>query len=55
MALDLCSSTIVLSGGKVVFSGPTEKVLNDSEFLHHNALEAPLCYARPYCQLEHAP
>ncbi|MGB3297992.1 MAG: energy-coupling factor ABC transporter ATP-binding protein [Phormidesmis sp.] len=55
MALDLCSSTIVLSQGKVVFSGPTEQVLSNPEFLHHHALESPLCYSRPYCQLEHAP
>lgn len=55
MALDLCSSTIVLSRGKVVFSGPTEQVLSNPEFLHHHALESPLCYSRPYCQLEHAP
>ncbi len=55
MALDLCSSTIVLSAGRVVFSGPTERVLGDPDFLHLHALEPPLCYARPYCQMEHAP
>ena len=55
MALDLCNSTIVLSRGKVVFSGPTEQVLSNPEFLQHHALESPLCYSRPYCQLEHAP
>ncbi|MGC1307587.1 MAG: ATP-binding cassette domain-containing protein [Phormidesmis sp.] len=55
LALDLCSSTVVLSRGKIVFSGPTEQVLSDPEFLHQHSLEPPLCYSRPYCQLEHAP
>jgi cobalt/nickel transport system ATP-binding protein len=55
MALELCSSTIVLGQGKVVFSGPTEQVLSNPEFLHHHSLESPLCYSRPYCQVEHAP
>jgi cobalt/nickel transport system ATP-binding protein len=55
MALELCSSTIVLSSGKVVFSGPTEQVLSNPEFLHHHSLESPLCYSRPYCQIEHDP
>ncbi|MGB3768171.1 MAG: energy-coupling factor ABC transporter ATP-binding protein [Phormidesmis sp.] len=55
MVLELCSSTIVLGQGSVVFSGPTEQVLNNPEFLRQHSLEPPLCYARPYCQLEHAP
>ncbi len=55
MALELCSSTIVLGRGKVVFSGPTEQVLSNPDFLHKHALESPLCYSRPYCQLEHSP
>ena len=55
MALELCSSTIVLGQGKVVFSGPTEQVMSDPQFLHQHSLEAPLCYSRPYCQIEHAP
>lgn len=55
MALDLCSSTVVLSQGRVVFSGPTEQVLSNPAFLDQHALESPLCYSRPYCQLEHAP
>jgi cobalt/nickel transport system ATP-binding protein len=55
LALDLCSTTVVLSQGKVVFSGPTEKVLSDAEFLQRHALEPPLCHSRPYCQLDHAP
>jgi cobalt/nickel transport system ATP-binding protein len=44
MALDLCGSTIVLSEGQVVFSGPTEEVLSDPAFLHQHSLELPLCY-----------
>lgn len=55
MALELCSSTIVLGQGSVVFSGPTEQVLGNPEFLRQHSLEPPLCYARPYCQLDHAP
>jgi cobalt/nickel transport system ATP-binding protein len=55
LALDLCSTTVVLSRGRVVFSGPTEKVLSDAEFLQQHSLEPPLCSSRPYCQLEHAP
>lgn len=55
MALELCSSTIVLGRGEVVFSGPTEQVLSNPEFLREHSLEPPLCYARPYCQIEHAP
>lgn len=55
MALDLCSRTIVLSQGQIVYDGPTEDVMNDQAFLEHHALEMPMCYARPYCQLEHRP
>ena len=55
MALELCSSTVVLGRGKVVFSGPTEQVLSNPEFLRQHSLEPPLCYARPYCQIEDAP
>jgi cobalt/nickel transport system ATP-binding protein len=55
LALELCQSTIVLSQGQVVFSGPTEQVLGDPDFLHRHALEPPLCYSRPYCRLEDAP
>lgn len=34
---------------------PTEQVLGDPDFLHRHALEPPLCYSRPYCQIDHAP
>jgi cobalt/nickel transport system ATP-binding protein len=55
LALDLCDRTVVLSQGKVVYDGPTEQVMSNPEFLDGHALESPLCYSRPYCQLEHAP
>ncbi len=55
MALELCSSTIVLGRGSIVFAGPTEQVLGDPDFLHRHSLEPPLCYSRPYCQIDHAP
>ena len=55
LALDLCDRTIVLSQGQVVYDGKTEQVMSNPEFLFGHALESPLCYSRPYCQLEHAP
>lgn len=55
LALDLCSRTIVLNHGRVVRDGATEEVLSDRAFLEQHHLEAPLCYSRPYCLLEHAP
>ena len=55
LALELCSRTVVLSQGQIVFDGQTEQVMNDSEFLHTHALEPPLSYSRPYCLIEHAP
>ncbi|GAA6621977.1 energy-coupling factor ABC transporter ATP-binding protein [Scytonema sp. NUACC26] len=54
LALELCSRTIVLSRGQIVFDGQTEKVMNDSEFLQAHALEPPLSYSRPYCLIEHS-
>lgn len=55
LALELCSRTIVLSRGQVVYDGATAAVMNNHEFLEQHALEMPLCYSRPYCQLEHRP
>lgn len=55
MALELCSRTVVLSQGRVVYDGLTEQVMSDPELLLRHALESPLCYSRPYCLLEHAP
>ncbi|MEH2380331.1 MAG: energy-coupling factor ABC transporter ATP-binding protein [Nostoc sp.] len=55
LALDLCDRTVVLSQGQIVYDGKTEKVMSNPEFLLGHALESPLSYSRPYCQLEHAP
>lgn len=55
LALELCPRTIVLSQGQVVYDGETERVMSDSQFLLQHALESPLSYSRPYCQLEDAP
>lgn len=55
LALELCDRTVVLSQGRIVFDGQTEKVMSEPEFLLQHALESPLSYSRPYCQLEHAP
>jgi len=55
LALELCPRTIVLSQGQVVFDGETERVMSDPDFLIQHALEAPLCYSRPYCLLVDAP
>lgn len=51
LALELCRRTIVLSQGKLVYDGPTEKVLYHREFLEQHGLEIPLSYSRPYCCL----
>ncbi len=55
LALELCDRTIVLSQGQIVFDGQTEKIMSNPEFLLQHALESPLSYSRPYCQIEHAP
>lgn len=55
LALELCDRTVVLSQGQIVFDGQTEKVMSEPEFLLQHALESPLSYSRPYCQIEHAP
>lgn len=55
LAVDLCTRTIVLSQGQVVFDGPTETVMSNPEFLEQHALESPLCHSRPYCLLDHRP
>jgi cobalt/nickel transport system ATP-binding protein len=55
LALELCTRTIVLSRGQIVFDGETELVMSQPEFLKQHSLESPLCYNRPYCHLEDAP
>ncbi|GAP97747.1 energy-coupling factor ABC transporter ATP-binding protein [Leptolyngbya sp. NIES-2104] len=54
LALELCSRTIVLSKGEIVFDGATERIMSDPELLTEHALEPPLSYSRPYCQIEDA-
>jgi cobalt/nickel transport system ATP-binding protein len=55
LALELCNRTVVLSQGEIVFDGQTEQVMSNPEFLDQHALESPLSYSRPYCQLKDAP
>lgn len=55
LAVELCSRTVVLSNGEIVYDGATEIVMNDREFLEQHALETPLCYTRPYCRLDDRP
>jgi cobalt/nickel transport system ATP-binding protein len=49
LALELCGRTIILNHGLLIYDGPTEDVLYDSEFLFQHGLEPPLSYSRPYC------
>ncbi len=54
MALALCSATLVLSQGRVVFSGPTEQVLSNPAFLR--PAHARVAFVRrPSYPLEPAP
>jgi cobalt/nickel transport system ATP-binding protein len=55
LALELCDRTIVLSKGRVVYDGSTEEAMSNPDFLLEHALESPLCYSRPYCNLADAP
>ncbi|GAB4146837.1 MAG: ABC transporter ATP-binding protein [Cyanobacteria bacterium J069] len=55
LAVELCSRTVVLSQGQIVFNGVTERVMANGAFLEDHALESPLCYSRPYCLLDHRP
>lgn len=55
LALELCSRTVVLSRGCIVYDGATAAVMNDANFLAQHALEPPLSYSRPYCHLDDAP
>ncbi|WP_036486192.1 energy-coupling factor ABC transporter ATP-binding protein [Myxosarcina sp. GI1] len=55
LALELCSRTIVLSKGQIVYDGATEKIMNNPDFLVSHSLESPLSYSRPYCLLTDTP
>ncbi|EKQ69493.1 ABC-type cobalt transport system, ATPase component [Leptolyngbyaceae cyanobacterium JSC-12] len=55
LALELCDRTILLSEGQMVCDDDTYTILSNAELLEQYALELPLSYSRPYCQLNHAP
>jgi cobalt/nickel transport system ATP-binding protein len=55
LALELCDRTVVLSQGQIVYDGETERILSNPEWLDQHALESPLSYSRPYCQVTDAP
>lgn len=55
LALELCDRTVILSHGRVVYDGDTAEIMSDSTFLVKHALESPLSYTRPYCNLQDAP
>lgn len=55
LAVDLCSRTIVLSQGQIVYDGATGSVMSDRVFLEQHALELPFCLSRTYCLLADKP
>lgn len=55
LALELCSRTVVLSQGQIVYDGETERIMSNPDFLVKHSLESPLSYSRPYCLLEDRP
>lgn len=55
LAWELCDRTVILSQGKIVYDGDTDRVMSDRQFLEKHALEPPLSYSRPYCNLGDAP
>jgi cobalt/nickel transport system ATP-binding protein len=55
LALELCSRTVVLSKGQIVYDGETERVMSNPDFLVQHSLESPLSYSRPYCLLADIP
>ena len=55
LAWELCERTIILSKGKVVYDGKTDRIMSDHTFLEKHALEAPLSFSRAYCNLEDRP
>lgn len=55
LAWELCDRTIILNKGKVVYDGKTDKIMSDHTFLEKHALEAPLSFSRPYCNLQDRP
>ncbi|ACK64166.1 ABC transporter related [Rippkaea orientalis PCC 8801] len=55
LAWELCDRTIILSQGEIVYDGETDRIMSDREFLEKHALEPPLSYSRPYCNLNDKP
>ncbi|MDJ0511489.1 MAG: energy-coupling factor ABC transporter ATP-binding protein [Crocosphaera sp.] len=55
LAWELCERTIILSQGKIVYDGKTQGIMREPHFLEKHALEAPLSFSRPYCNLEDRP
>lgn len=55
LALDLCDRTLLFSHGQIICDGDTYSILGDAERLEQHALELPLSYSRPYCQINHTP
>jgi cobalt/nickel transport system ATP-binding protein len=55
LALELCERTVILSQGEIVYDGLTGRAMSDREFLEKHALESPLSYSRPYCNLADMP
>jgi cobalt/nickel transport system ATP-binding protein len=55
LTLELCSRTIILSEGKLVYDGDTASILSEADRLEQYALEAPLSYRRAYCNLDDRP
>ena len=42
MIMDTCSRTVLMTGGKIIADGPTDKILRDKALLEENSLELPL-------------
>jgi len=55
LALELCDRSLVLSRGHLVYDGSIWPLMADHAFLAHHALESPLSFARPYCNLKDHP
>lgn len=55
LALELCDRTVILSHGQLVYDGDTATVMGNEAFLLQHALEAPLSYRRPYCDVSDRP
>lgn len=46
MILDTCETTVLLSDGRIIATGPTEEILSNKELMEANGLELPLCMQR---------